>query len=154
MTAMVTGWRGRAPAVLGVWIACAALEALLIGKIDPQETPVGLVLAAVAAVGTVGALAAAGDRFAPPLSALAALPKVVLTVVRDAFAVTGALLRALGGNAPDDGFEEIAFDPGGDDARSAAARALTVAAASAGPNSVVVDVDCERRVLVIHRLAR
>jgi hypothetical protein len=154
MVAMVTGWRGRVPAVLGLWIACGAIEALLVGKIDPQETPVGLVLAAVAAVGTVGALAAAGDRYTPPLSALAALPGLALTVVRDAFAVTGVLMRALGGKAPDDGLEEIAFDPGGDDARSAMARALTVAAASAGPNSVVVDVDCERRVLVIHRLAR
>jgi multisubunit Na+/H+ antiporter MnhE subunit len=154
MFAMVTGWKGRAPAVLGLWIACTAIEMMLIGKLDPQETPVGIVLAGVAAIGTVAALAAGGDRYAPPLSALAALPKLVLTVVRDAFAVTGVLLRALSGRAPHDGLEEIPFDPGGDDARSAAARALAVASASAGPNSVVVDVDCDRRVLVVHRLAR
>ncbi|HEY0383546.1 MAG TPA: hypothetical protein VGC72_15255 [Candidatus Elarobacter sp.] len=151
---MVTGWKGRAPAVLGLWIGCTAIEMMLIGKIDPQETPVGIALAGVAAVGTVAALVAAGERYAPPLSALAALPKLALTVVRDAFAVTGVLVRALRGSAPDDGLDEIAFDPGGDDARSAAARALAVASASAGPNSIVVNVDCERRVLVIHRLAR
>jgi multisubunit Na+/H+ antiporter MnhE subunit len=151
---MVTGWRGRAPAVLALFAGCAAIEMMLVGKLDPQETPVGLVLAAVAALGTVGALVAAGDRYAVPIAALASLPKLALTVLRDAFAVTGVLLRALGGKPPDDGFEEIPFDPGGDDARSAAARALTVAATSAGPNSIVVDVDRERAVLVIHRLAR
>jgi multisubunit Na+/H+ antiporter MnhE subunit len=151
---MVTGWKGRAPAVLALWAGCAAIEAMLVGKIDSQETPVGLVLAALAAVGTVAALAAAGDRYAVPVSALAALPKLAWTVVRDAFAVTGVLVRALSGTVPDDGLEEIPFDPGGDGARSAAARALAVASASAGPNSIVVDVDCDRRVLVIHRLAR
>jgi hypothetical protein len=137
-----------------VWIGCTAIEALLIGKIDAQETPAGIVLAGIASVATVAALVAAGERYAPPLSALFTLPKLALTVVRDAFAVTGVLVRTLGGSAPDDRLQEIPFDPGGDDARSAAARALAVASASAAPNSIVVDVDCERRVLVIHRLAR
>ncbi|MEA2721049.1 MAG: Na+/H+ ion antiporter subunit [Candidatus Eremiobacteraeota bacterium] len=151
---MVTGWRGRAPAVLVLWIGCAAIEALLIGKIDPQETPVGIAIAAIAALGAVSALAAAGDRYAPALSALAGLPKLAVSVVRDTFVVSGAVVRALGGRTPDDGLEEIPLDAGGDDARSAAARALAVASASAAPNSIVVDVDRERGVMLVHRLAR
>jgi multisubunit Na+/H+ antiporter MnhE subunit len=149
---MVTGWRGRAPALLGLWLACAAIEALLIGKIDPQETPVGVVIAAVAAVVAVSALAVCGDRYAPRFSAVAALPKLAVSVVRDTFVVSGALVRVLRGRAPADRLEEIPFDPGGDDARSAAARALTVASTSAAPNSIVVDVDRERGVLLVHRL--
>ena len=149
---MVTGWRGRAPAVLVLWIGCAAIEALLIGKIDPQETPVGVAIAALAAVGAVSALAVCGDRYAVRLSALLALPKLAMSVVRDTFVVSGALVRVLLGRAPEDRFEEIPFDPGGDDARSAASRALTVASTSAAPTSIVVDVDCERGVLLVHRL--
>ena len=149
---MVTGWRGRAPAILALWLGCAAIEALLIGKIDPQETPVGVAIAALAAVGAVSALAVCGDRYAVRPSALLALPKLVWSVVRDTFVVSGALVRVLLGRAPEDRFEEIPFDPGGDDARSAASRALTVASTSAAPNSIVVDVDSERGVLLVHRL--
>ncbi|MDB5070822.1 MAG: hypothetical protein JWM87_1933 [Candidatus Eremiobacteraeota bacterium] len=150
---MVTGWRGRAPAIIALWVACAAIEALLIGKIDPQETPVGVAIAALAAVGAVSALAVCGDRYAIRLSALLALPKLAASVVRDTFVVSGALVRVLLGHAPEDRLEEIPFDPGGDDARSAASRALTVASTSAAPTSIVVDVDVERGVLLVHRLA-
>lgn len=149
---MVTGWSGRAPAVLGLWVACAAIEALLIGKIDPQETPVGVAIAAVAAGGAVSALAVCGDRYAVRLSALLALPKLAWSIVRDTFVVSGALVRALAGRSPNDRFEEIPIDVGGDDARSAASRALAVASTSAAPSSIVVDVDPERGVLVVHRL--
>lgn len=151
---MVTGWRGRAPAVLVLWIACSAIEALLIGKIDPQETPVGLAIAALAALGAVSALAVAGDRYVPALSAFAGLPKLAMSVVRDTFVVTVAVVRALGGRPPEDRIEEIPFDPGGNDARSAASRALMVASTSAAPNSIVMEVDRERGVMLVHRLTR
>jgi hypothetical protein len=151
---MSRDWRGRAGALIVVWVACAAIETVLVGKIDAQETPVGLALAAIAAVAAVGALVAGGDRYAFGFSALAAFPRLVATVAREAVAVFGALLRVLAGNAPEDRLEEIAFDPGGDDARGAAVRALAIASASAGPNSIVVDVDRGRGVLLVHRLAR
>ncbi|HEY0395043.1 MAG TPA: hypothetical protein VGD01_11170 [Candidatus Elarobacter sp.] len=146
--------RGRAPAALVLWIAFAAVEALLVGKIDPQETPVGIAIAGLAALCTTGALVAAGDRYAVPLGAFARLPSVAAAVVRDTFVVTGVLLRALGGRPPDDRLERVHFDAGGDDARSAARRALVVAGTSASPNSVVADVDLERGAMIVHRLAR
>jgi multisubunit Na+/H+ antiporter MnhE subunit len=151
---MVTGWRGRAPAVIALWVVFAAVEMLLIGKIDPQETPVGLVIALIAPAGAMSALAVSGDRYAVPPSALGAFPALVASVVRDTFVVAGAAVRALFGTPPDDEIEEIAFDARGDDARSAAARALAVAGTSAAPNSIVVGVDRERGVLLVHRLAR
>ena len=151
---MVTGWRGRAPAFIALWLGCAAIEALLVGKIDPQETPVGTVIGLVAAVATVSALAVAGDRYALSLKALGGLPQVAASVVRDTFLVAGAVVRALRGDPPQDAIEEVPFEPGGDDARSAAGRALAVASTSAAPNSIVVDVDVQRGVLLVHRLAR
>lgn len=148
-------WRGNAAAVAAVWIVMAAVEMLLVGKIDPQETPVGIAVAALAAVVMYGALAAAGVRYALPAAPFAQLPKIAFEVVRDTFVVTGALLRALGGAAPGDAFEELPFDPGGEDDPASAARgALTIAGASAAPNSVVVDVDPQRRTMLVHRLAR
>lgn len=149
---MVTGWRGWAPAIVALWLGCAAIEAILIGKIDSQETPVGVAIAAVAAAAAVSALAVCGDRYAVRLSVLLALPKLGVSVVRDTMVVSVALIRALFGGAPDDRLETIRFDPGGDDAQSAASRALTVASASAAPNSIVVDVNVDRGVLLVHRL--
>ena len=147
-------WRERALAAVVLWLAFSAIEALLVGKIDPQETPVGIAIAALAALVTVGSLAAAGVRYAVPISALASFPALVWSIVRDTVIVTGALLRALAGTPPDDRLQRIPFDPGGDDAVSAARRALAVAGTSASPNSVVVDADAEHGVLVVHRLAR
>jgi multisubunit Na+/H+ antiporter MnhE subunit len=147
-------WRGHAPAAVVLWIAFAAIEALLVGKIDPQETPVGIAIAALAALATVGSLAAAGVRYAVPVAEIVHLPALVWNVVRDTIVVTGALLRALAGKPPEDRLQRIPFDPGGDDAVSAARRALVVAGTSASPNSVVIDADAEHGVLIVHRLAR
>ncbi len=145
-------WRERALAGILLWIAFSAIEALLVGKIDPQETPVGVAIAALAAIVTVGSLAAAGVRYAVPVAQIVHLPALAWAVVRDTAIVTGALLRALAGKPPEDRLQRIPFDPGGDDAVSAARRALVVAGTSASPNSVVVDADAERGVLIVHRL--
>jgi multisubunit Na+/H+ antiporter MnhE subunit len=152
--AMVTGWKGSTPTILALAAGCVALEAVLVGKIDEQETPVGAVLAAVAALAAVRALIASGRRYEPRAQALLALPRLAIAVVRDAIIVTGVVVRALRGKTPDDRFEEMPLDAGGQDRRTGVARALAVAAASAGPNSVVVDVDPARNVMVVHRLAR
>ena len=145
-------WKDRVLAAAALWVAFSAIEALLVGKIDPQETPVGIAIALLAALATVGSLAAGGARFAVPISAIAQLPGIAWSVLRDTAIVTGALLRALGGQPPDDRLQRIPFDPGGDDAVSAARRALVVAGTSASPNSIVVDADAERGVLIVHRL--
>jgi len=147
-------WADRALAVAVLWIAFSAIEALLAGKIDPQETPVGIAIAALAAFVTVGSLASAGARYTVPPAQIAHLPALAWNVVRDTVVVTGALLRALGGKPPDDRLQRSPFDPGGDDPVSAARRALIVAGTSAAPNSVVVDADAEHGVLIVHRLAR
>jgi multisubunit Na+/H+ antiporter MnhE subunit len=146
--------RGRAAAAIAALTVLTAVEMLLVGKIDPQETPVGIAIAALAAFATIGALAAADVRYAVPVAAFAQFPRIAGEVVRDTFVVTGALLRALRGQAPDDALEELPFDPGGDDAAAAARGALTIAGTSAAPNSIVVDVDPERRTMLVHRLAR
>jgi multisubunit Na+/H+ antiporter MnhE subunit len=143
-------WRERAVAVTAAWITLGAIEIVLVGKIDPQETPVGLAIAALGACATVGVLAAADLHYTVPLAALAQLPRIAAEVVRDTFVITGALLRVLRGAAPDDALEALPFLAADD----AALGALTVAGASAAPNSIVVDVDPDRRTMLVHRLTR
>jgi hypothetical protein len=47
---------------------------------------------------------------------------------------------------------EVPFEATGDDPHSAARRALAVAGGSLAPNSIVVEIDAERGVLVRHDL--
>jgi len=50
------------------------------------------------------------------------------------------------------GLRTVRFEAGGDDARSAARRALAVAFVSFAPNSIVVHIDRERGVMIYHQI--
>lgn len=146
-------WRRHVAAAIALTIAGTALEALFVGKVDAQETPVGFGAALVAAVVTVAALSAAGETYAPRLAWLALVPRVAWNVVRDTALVTVVLARALAGRPPDDRIVELPFAPGGDDPESAARRALAVAGISTSPNGIALDIDAERRVVRVHQLS-
>ncbi len=104
---------------LRLWALFTALEVLLVGKLDPQETPVGAVVGALAAFGTVCVLRASGEAYRFRWRWLAIVPRLVLGVGRDTLRVFGLLLRRLaGGPLPDDRIVEIPFDCGGDDPES------------------------------------
>jgi multisubunit Na+/H+ antiporter MnhE subunit len=138
---------------LGLWALFGAIEVLLVGKLDPQETPVGLAVGALAAFATVRALRAGGVPYRPRLRWLALVPRIALGVARDTLRVFGLLLRRLaGGPPPADRIVEIPFAGGGDDPESNARRALAIAAVSCAPNSVVLDVSRERGTMRVHYL--
>jgi len=140
-------------ALLALWVVFTAIEVLLVGKFDPQETPVGAVVAALAAWGVASALRAGGEvtAFRPQWLRVAA--KLPANVLRDTFIVFGALFRRLaGGPLPDDAIVELSFDAGGDDAESHTRRALAIEAVSFAPNSIVLDVDRSRGVMRVHYL--
>jgi multisubunit Na+/H+ antiporter MnhE subunit len=130
------------------------IEIVFVGKIDPQETPVGFGVAGLAAAITVAALAAAGTQYRLRWSWLLAAPRVAWNVVRDSVIVTVLLVRALTGREPDDAIVDVPFDPGGDDPESRARRALVVAAISTAPNSIVLGIDEATRTLRVHYLSR
>jgi multisubunit Na+/H+ antiporter MnhE subunit len=136
-----------------LWGLFAAIEVLFVGKLDPEETPVGVVAGAVAALGTLAVLRASEERYRFRWAWLRIVPAIVANVVRDTLHVFAILLRRLaGGPLPDDRIVEIPFDPGGDDAESNARRALAVAAVSAAPNSIVLDLQRAGGTLRIHYL--
>lgn len=150
---MRSRWREYVGTGVVLWVAFTAIEAMLIGKIDPQETPVGAGVAALAATITVAALAIHGERYRLRWSWLVHIPRVLLNVARDTWIVTVALLRALAGREPDAAIVELPFAPGGDDAESRARRALAVAAASTSPNSIVLEIDDARGTMRVHYLS-
>jgi len=136
-----------------LWAVFTAVEVLLVGTVDVQETPVGIVVAAFAAWGTLAALHASGERYRFRVAWLGVLPRLAVDVVRDTFLVFGVLLRRLvGGPLPHDAILEIPFAGGGDDPESNAHRALGIAAVSFAPNSIVLDVDADRTLLRVHYL--
>ena len=138
---------------LRLWVLFTAIEVLLVGKLDPQETPVGAVVGALAAWGTISVLRASGEAYRLRWRWLAIVPRLVAGVVRDTLRVFGLLLRRLaGGPLPDDRTVEIPFDCGGDDPESNARRALAVAAVSCAPNSIVLDLHRARGTLRVHYL--
>lgn len=138
---------------LRLWALFSAIEVLLVGKLDPQETPVGLVVGALAALGTTCVLRASGERYRPRPRWLGIVPRLALGVGRDTLRVFGLLLRRLaGGPLPADRIVEIPFAGGGDDPESNARRALAIAAVSCAPNSIVLGVQRARGTLRVHYL--
>jgi multisubunit Na+/H+ antiporter MnhE subunit len=126
---MVFGW------VLW-WIAGAALWLALVDRVAVSELVIGAVAATVAA--TAATIVRGGPRRpqGPPPGSLRAAWRVVADVP--------ALVRAL--RSPEAAeVVELPYDP---DASTALAEAL----GSAGPNTIVLDVDPERRVMRAHRL--
>lgn len=136
-----------------LWALFTGIEVLLVGKLDPQETPVGAVVGAFAAGGTISVLRASGERYRFRWSWAGIIPVLAVSVLRDTLRIFALLLRRLaGGPPPDDRIAEIPFDCGGEDPESNARRALAVAAVSCAPNSIVLNVHRARGTLRVHYL--
>lgn len=136
------------------WVLCAALWLALVDRTPLSE----IVLGAVAA--TIGATAAVLVRqqrerlLRPRARWLATAWRPVLSLFGDLWPLTRALvLRGVLRRGDDPGgLVELPFDAVGDDPTQTAYRVLTSALGSLGPNTIVVDVDPDRRVLVAHQL--
>lgn len=75
------------------------------------------------------------------------LRRPLAAIPRDLAWLAGALV-----SRPDGELFEVPFAPGGSDPRGAARRVLAGTAGSLAPNTVIVEVDEERGVLLAHRL--
>lgn len=137
----------------GLALLIVGLEMLFVGKVDPQETPVGAAVGLFAALLAVLTLRFAGLRYRFRLAWLASAPQVAYNVVRDTWLLAAVLLRRLvTGKLPDDRFENVPYRYGGDDPEAAAARAAVVFGTNAAPNTLVISLDRESDTLRLHRL--
>lgn len=135
------------------WLAFLLLYLLLAGNFDWQEGVAGLGLAGVATVAMTATRRAASLYFQPRLGWLRHFRRLPRQVLVDCAIVATALARALFRRAKVEGvFRTIPFDPGGDDAESAARRALVTAGVCLAPNTYVVAIDAERGEMLLHQL--
>ncbi len=145
--------RTRLAKAASLVIALSLFEVVLVGKIDEQETPVGIGVALLATAAVLYALTAAKVHYDVRVSWLWPALLVLKNIGRDTVIVYGVLVRRLAGERVADAYLDVPFDPGGDDPVSAARRALAVAGVSTSPNEIVLAVDAERRCLRVHVLA-
>jgi multisubunit Na+/H+ antiporter MnhE subunit len=139
MSRTALGW-------LGWWTALAGLYLLLADTVVGPELVVGAV---AAALGATAATLVRPRPVRPPARWLLAGVRSLPRLVTDLVPLARALLARGARGAQ---FVEVPFAATGDGARDAAQRAWTEAVGSLGPNTVVVDIDRDRGVLLAHQL--
>jgi multisubunit Na+/H+ antiporter MnhE subunit len=136
------------------WAALVALWLLLTGTHDPQETLAGIVSAALAATAAVIVEAQGVVQLRPrPAWLLRAARRIPGRVVVDNWRVLSLLVRRILTRQEILGaFRAVPFDPGGDDDRSATRRALMTLAITVSPNTYVVGIDRDAKLILCHQL--
>jgi hypothetical protein len=141
------GASGARRAWLAWWVMLTVLWLALADSRRLEEVVAGLL------VGALGATAAVLVRAQRDVI-LRPRPRWVLDALsgfgrwpRDLWALARALVQRPAGRIVEEPFEATGEDP-----RSAARRALAIAGGTLAPNSIVVEIDAERGVLVRHDL--
>jgi multisubunit Na+/H+ antiporter MnhE subunit len=133
------------------WIALLGLWLLLV-TVSVAELIAGMIAAAIAATAAEVVQAQGLVRFDPDPRWLLRIWKLPRNIVRDCWLVTVALVRQLRGTPVNSGFRAVPFQRGGGDARASARRALVVLAISVSPNSIVIGIDEEADLMLVHQL--
>ena len=134
------------------WVVLSIINVLFVGNLKLAEALAGMVIAGLAALAMVAVRWYGSIDYRFRAAWIGRVARVPLQIFPDSFRLLFALLNSLAGRPFHGRFVEIKFDPGGDDAESAARRVLVVAAISIPPNSFVTRVDCERGCIEIHQL--
>lgn len=138
---------------LGWWLGFMPLYLLFAASLSGQEMLAAIVVSAVASLAITATRSAGHLYFEPRLHWLSHFLHLPGRVLADCGIVAAALMRTLLRREKVEGvFRTIPFDPGGDDAESAARRALVLAGACLAPNTYVVAVDEQRQEMRVHQL--
>jgi hypothetical protein len=146
------GGGGRGGAVIawiGSWLVSVAIYLVLVDTVALPELVAGAVIAIIGASGATLLRAQRRVVMRPRASWLVALWRPVVSYPGDLVTVTRALVRP---KTVSGRLYALPFEPGPDDARSAARRVLGPTAASFPPNTFVVGLDSERGLLLVHQL--
>ena len=139
---------GVARAWAAWWVASAALWLVLVDRIELDELVAGAAIAASAATAAVLVRSQRRVLLRPRARWLAGAWRPVLGMVGD----LAPLIRALRRRDEPRPVAELPFAAVGEDGGQTAYRVLTQTLGSLAPNTIVVDVDVERRVIIIHQL--
>lgn len=150
--------RSRHPGALRAWLVwwvlLAALWLALVDTVVGPELIVGALAAAVAATGAVLVRAQRQVLLRPRAAWAPGVLRVLARFVPDLVPLAKALWRRGVRRADEHGrLVELPYGAvAKDDPEQAAHRVLTEALGSFAPNSIVVDVDTDRRTLLVHEL--
>jgi len=136
----VTAWLAWFAALLLLWLAFA-------GTIQSQEIIAGLCAAALGATAAEVVRSQGLLRFRIQWHWLREIWKPLLRVVPDFFVVIAALVRRPAGR-----MRRVEFPTGGARDVDAGRRAFVAVAASLAPNTLVIDVDAEQGIVLVHDL--
>lgn len=146
MTRTLASWAFWWLGLFGAWI-------LLVGTTDGLELLAGAIAAAIAASAMRAVRLQGVLRFEFRAGWLPAALKAVARVPGDFVTITHVLVRAIRrGGRTAGAFRVVAFDAGGETPLGAGRRAFVTAVGSLAPNAVVVGVDRERNLLLVHEL--
>jgi multisubunit Na+/H+ antiporter MnhE subunit len=148
------GRRGAVRAWCVWWLLCAALWLALVDRAALDELLTGVVAAALGATAAVLVRQQRTTVLRPRASWLrSAWWRQPLALVRDVAPLTRALVTRGILRRPQSGaITTHRFDAVADDPRQAAYRVLTATLGSLGPNTIVLHVDPDARVLYAHQL--
>lgn len=132
--------------LVGVWM-------LFVSQTQRAEFVAGVGAAALGALADGIVKAKRLAKFRPRPQWLALFVWEPWYVLTGSFAVLRAFARRLAARRPQTLFRAVEFHAGGNDAKSAARRALAITAISISPETIVVGIDQEREFLLLHLLA-
>jgi multisubunit Na+/H+ antiporter MnhE subunit len=145
--------RQRATSWLAWWVLLMGLWVAVDDSIGLAELGAGAAVAALAALLTEVALHQAGLHPRLRLRWLASAYRLPGQVLGDTVVVFRALARQLvRGQDPPSGFRELPVQAGDDSTEGVTRRVLLVGASSLAPNTVVLGIDTDRDVMVVHQL--
>jgi multisubunit Na+/H+ antiporter MnhE subunit len=145
--------RGALRAWLAWWVLCAALWLALVDRVPLDELLTGVVAAAIGATAAVLVRQQRRVVLRPRARWLLRVWRPALSMVRDLRPLAGALVRrGILRRAGTGTVHELSLDVTGDDPAAHAYRVLTATYGSAGPNTIVLDIDPEAGKLYAHEL--
>ncbi len=132
--------------LFGLWM-------LFVSQTQTNEIVAGIAAALIGAVAD-GVLKAEGyAKFKPRFKWLLLITWEVWYVLDGTWAIMVALLRHVAGMESQAEFKAVKFNAGGDDAESWARRSLVTAYTTIPPNFIILGVDVEKNLMLVHQVS-
>ena len=137
---------------LGWWAAMFLLYLALVDTRQHPELVLGSIVAAAAASAAMGIRATRRLRGSVDVALLRVVPRAAWGLVAESVLILGYLIGRLAGRRGRGRFRAVPFRAGGDGPRDVARRALSESLGSLGPNTIVIGIDRERDLILVHQL--
>lgn len=144
----LTGWLIFAAEyvfLLGAWILFTSLP-------EMNEITAGLAAAFLGAAGDAVVKATEFARFRPRFRHAMLILAEPWYVAKDTVLVFWELLRRIAGMPRRSRLKVVPFDGGGDDLNGSARRTLAISYSTISPNTIVLGIDRERNLLLLHEM--